>query len=110
MIIIKNKFHRYFLFLCKKLADYPSVDFIQQSLQESLTILHAYLRPQMLSSDESDDYVKKLKQTVRPLASVATYNNSLKSKAIATANESKTRIEDFVFKNRKTHYNILIFI
>jgi hypothetical protein len=63
-----------------KLADYPSVDFIHQSLSDSLAILHTYLRPHLLSSDEPLEYVQKLKQTVRPLASIAAYNSNLKQK------------------------------
>ncbi|CAF3151951.1 unnamed protein product [Rotaria socialis] len=79
------------------LADYPSVDFIHQSLHESLTILHAYLRPQMLSSEEPDDYVQKLKQTIRPLASIATYNSNLKPKPSCSTNENGSANHRFVY-------------
>jgi len=34
----------------------------------------------MLSSEEPADYVRKLKQTVRPLANIAAYNSNLKAK------------------------------
>ncbi len=42
----------------------------------------------MLSSDESPEYVRKLKQTVRPLANIAAYNNNLKTKTSSASNES----------------------
>ena len=78
-------------FCVSNLADYPSVDFIHQSLNESLSILHAYLRPQMLSAEEPNEYIQKLKQIVRPLASIATYNSSLKPRVPSYSNESKMR-------------------
>ncbi len=56
------------------------MDFIHQSLNESLTILHTYLRPQTLSIEEPTEYVRKIKQIVRPLANIAAYNNNLKTK------------------------------
>ncbi|CAF2670861.1 unnamed protein product [Rotaria sp. Silwood2] len=79
------------------LADYPSVDFMHQSLHESLTILHAYLRPQMLSSEEPEEYVQKLKQTVRPLASIAISNNNLKPKLSSTLDENDSGNARFVY-------------
>ncbi|CAF4222736.1 unnamed protein product [Rotaria socialis] len=88
------------------LADYPSVDFIHQSLHESLTILHAYLRPQMLSSEEPDDYVQKLKQTIRPLASIATYNSNLKPKPSCSTNENGSANHRFVYLSYSKTNNI----
>jgi hypothetical protein len=62
---------------------------MHQTLNESLSILHTYLHPQMLSADEPVEYIQKLKQTVRPLASIAAYNSNLKTNPIHQINESK---------------------
>ena len=61
-------------------ADYPSVDFIHQSLTQSLAILHTYLRPQSLGNDGTPDYIQKLRDVVRPLASIAASNRNSKQK------------------------------
>jgi hypothetical protein len=45
----------------------------------------------MLSADESAEYIQKLKQTVRPLASIAAYNSNLKNKPAPQLNESKRK-------------------
>ena len=74
-----------------QLADYPSVDFIHQSMNESLAILHTYLRPQTLSSNESNEYVQKLKQTVRPLANIAAFSSSFKAKPTVQNDQSINR-------------------
>lgn len=68
------------------------MDFIHQSLQESLGILHTYLRPQILSSDESPEFVEKLKQTVRPLANIAAYNSQFKGRLSPTFANRKRAI------------------
>ena len=61
-------------------ADYPSVDFIHQSLTQSLAILHTYLRPQILGNNGTPDYIQKLRDVVRPLASIAASNRNSKQK------------------------------
>lgn len=61
---------------------------MHQTLNESLTILYTYLRPQILSSDEPAEYVRKLKQTVRPLANIAAYNSKLKAARSPSLDES----------------------
>lgn len=43
----------------------------------------------MLSSEEPEEYVQKLKQTVRPLASIATYNNTVKPKVTNKLDDGK---------------------
>lgn len=68
-----------FLFVCLP-ADYPSVDFIHESLQDSLGFLHMYLRPQVLSTNESPEIADKLRQTVQPLATIAAVNSQFKGR------------------------------
>ena len=71
------------------LADYPSIDFINQAFSDSLTILHTYLRPQMLSTDETPDFIQRLKQIVRPLASMAASNRNSTQKMSSLSTGSK---------------------
>lgn len=57
------------------------MDFIHEPLQDSLGILHMYLRPQVLSSNESPELAEKLRQTVQPLANIAAYNSQFKGRS-----------------------------
>ena len=68
---------------------------MHQTLNESLSILHTYLHPQMLSAEEPVEYIQKLKQTVRPLASIAAYNSNLKTNPIHQINERKKNKSNF---------------
>ena len=82
--------------LRSSLADYPSVDFIRQLLHESLAILHTYLRPQVLSTEETPEYIQKFKQTVRPLASIAALKRHSQQKISPLADASKRAREERV--------------
>jgi hypothetical protein len=42
----------------------------------------------MLSIEEPTEYVRKIKQTVRPLANIAAYNSNLKTKVPPSLDES----------------------
>ena len=71
------------------------MDFIHQALTQSLHILHTYLRPQMLGTDETPEYVQKLREVVRPLASIAASNRNSKQN-IAVLTDGGNRRESFV--------------
>lgn len=69
------------------------MDFIRQLLHESLAILHTYLRPQVLSTEETPEYIQKLKQTVRPLASIAAMKRHSQQKISPLADISERACE-----------------
>jgi len=46
----------------------------------------------MLSTEEPAEYAQKLKQTIRPLANIAAYNNNLKTTKSPTVDQSIKKI------------------
>jgi hypothetical protein len=61
----------------------------------------------MLSSEEPADYVRKLKQTVQPLANIAAYNSNLKAK-ISPSSDGSNYKKIYVQKKTRFLYFILI--